>query len=116
MVHDKDLLVREMGARHLQAQEGVQVYVVPIGKVTLVEQAVQVGAQVLARILVFCLQFPDLGINMLFVPHADPLVHDDCKLVFKAVEPIQVCLNGPHRKVGFYTDRDLVFVVEHPQR
>ena len=56
VVHHEDLLVREGGHRLLQAQEGVQVDVIPIRWEIRVQQAVEIGRQVLAHGGVFVLE------------------------------------------------------------
>jgi hypothetical protein len=59
VVEDEDFLIGEGSARVLQAQQGVQVHVLPVGEVVGVDQAVQVGAHVLTHRGVLALQGMD---------------------------------------------------------
>jgi hypothetical protein len=69
VVHDEDFFIGKMGAWYLQTKKGVQMDIVPIGQVSLVQEPIQIGAQVLARVFVLFLKFVDLGLNFCIMLH-----------------------------------------------
>ena len=112
VVGDENFLVGKRGHRVLQAEQGVEVDVVPIGGEVRVEQAIEVGGEVLSHGGIFLLkelepgQHP--GVKRIGFGHAGKLrlVSSGSACRLRAVVLQEFNANRPHDQVGLHQHRN----------